>query len=276
MRCRWHTQRTAGRGGKRLTGFTLIELLVVVAIIAVLLAILLPSLQAARHQVKRAACLSNVQQVARAWRAYSDENLGFFPQDININYNYGGWAGTNGLPWPSQGDPPYRKPLNRYLGLDLISTQHHARVYRCPSDGGSEEARPTHYDYYGNSYLTNYMMIGQEQFRIDRKDPVRSVLYKVRAQIKGGVRMSRVTTNHAELLLVGDAGWVNSFDFLPNREPIEWHRERRTHNIGFLDGHAAFTKIRKGIHVDAPNYVVIPFRDLAGEAAACQVEAPGD
>ncbi len=55
-------------------GFTLIELLVVIAIIAILLAILMPTLHRAREQGKRAACLSNVKQLGVAWVLYADEN----------------------------------------------------------------------------------------------------------------------------------------------------------------------------------------------------------
>ncbi len=57
-------------------GFTLIELLVVIAIIAVLMAILMPALNRAREQGKRAACLSNVKQMGLAWVMYADDNDG--------------------------------------------------------------------------------------------------------------------------------------------------------------------------------------------------------
>ena len=53
-------------------GFTLIELLVVIAIIAVLMAILMPSLRAARELARGAVCLSNVKQLATAWTVYAD------------------------------------------------------------------------------------------------------------------------------------------------------------------------------------------------------------
>ncbi len=59
--------------GKR-SGFTLIELLVVIAIIAVLMAILMPSLNRAREQGKRSSCLSNLRQLTLAWIMYADEN----------------------------------------------------------------------------------------------------------------------------------------------------------------------------------------------------------
>ena len=55
-------------------GFTLIELLVVIAIIAILMAILMPSLNRAREQGKRAACLSNLKQLTLAWIAYAGDN----------------------------------------------------------------------------------------------------------------------------------------------------------------------------------------------------------
>jgi len=69
-------QRTCWIGGCVRRGFTLIELLVVIAIIAVLLAILIPSIRAAREHARRAYCLNNLKQLTMAWIAYADENGG--------------------------------------------------------------------------------------------------------------------------------------------------------------------------------------------------------
>lgn len=59
--------------------FTMIELLVVTAIIAILVAILLPALQNAKAQAKRAACMSNLHQIGVGALVYADENNGSFP-----------------------------------------------------------------------------------------------------------------------------------------------------------------------------------------------------
>jgi prepilin-type N-terminal cleavage/methylation domain-containing protein/prepilin-type processing-associated H-X9-DG protein len=67
--------RTCRRRG----GFTLIELLVVVAIIALLISILLPSLNAARKQAHATVCASNLASVGQAFHIYLNNNNAVFP-----------------------------------------------------------------------------------------------------------------------------------------------------------------------------------------------------
>jgi prepilin-type N-terminal cleavage/methylation domain-containing protein len=55
-------------------GFTLIELLIVIAIIALLMAIMIPALNKAKEHGKRAACLSNLRQITMAWIMYAQAN----------------------------------------------------------------------------------------------------------------------------------------------------------------------------------------------------------
>jgi len=59
-------------------GFTLVELLIVIGIIAVLIAILMPALSAAREHAKRVQCMSNLRQLTAAWLMYANENKGHF------------------------------------------------------------------------------------------------------------------------------------------------------------------------------------------------------
>lgn len=60
--------------------FTLVELLVVIAIIGILLALLLPAVQAARESARKTTCASNLRQVGLAMNQFCDTHRGAFPQ----------------------------------------------------------------------------------------------------------------------------------------------------------------------------------------------------
>ena len=66
--------RTTGR-----TGFTLVELLVVIAIIGILVALLLPAIQAAREAARRSQCLNNITQLTKGMLNYESTHKGFMP-----------------------------------------------------------------------------------------------------------------------------------------------------------------------------------------------------
>jgi len=86
--------------------FTLIELLVVIAIIAILAALLLPSLARAKAQSQGIGCMNNSKQLITAWHMYSDDNndvllFGYGSEASDEAYVWSGPAGDNG---PSGGD----------------------------------------------------------------------------------------------------------------------------------------------------------------------------
>ena len=70
---------------RRQIAFTLVELLVVVAIIALLISILLPSMRAARESGKQTYCLSNMRQVAMIVLEYAIENDDYLMREIGVH-----------------------------------------------------------------------------------------------------------------------------------------------------------------------------------------------
>lgn len=121
---------------RRNPGFTLVELLVVMAILAVLMALLLPAVQKVREAAHRSQCLNNAKQIGLALLQYHD-TAGHFPQGYCGYSPYGfpdddknqSWA-TLILPYIEQG-VPFSQGYSAYQTLKVKS-------YQCASDARVE------------------------------------------------------------------------------------------------------------------------------------------
>jgi len=88
----------------RARAFTLIELLVVIAIIALLMSILMPSLNLARKQARSAGCKMNLHNWGLIWNMYCDDNDGRFPVPTNLGWKRGTWVIALRNGWDTKSD----------------------------------------------------------------------------------------------------------------------------------------------------------------------------
>jgi prepilin-type N-terminal cleavage/methylation domain-containing protein/prepilin-type processing-associated H-X9-DG protein len=138
-------------------GFTLIELLVVVAIIALLISILLPSLSRARELAKRAVCASNLRGIGQGMHIYANDNREWFPthffnpgtytvgpparsevsyyEMLGIQYHLPTLADND----PDEHQDPQENHPSRSLFLLIVGGQQTAGQFVCPSGSDDED-----------------------------------------------------------------------------------------------------------------------------------------
>ena len=256
------TRQARGVRWPRRLGFTLIELMVVVSIIAVLMAVLLPSLGQAREQARKVVCLSNLHQLANAVEAYVQDYNAYPLFLLRGNGNQVGmcswaWGGktTSIDPWQSYSNGIFyfqakEKPLNRFLGAATFSEpepitddrdRSELKIFRCPSDNRSWQAlwhtaKLTHrpaYEDVGTSYQLNWHWFEQAT----------RASQSARKWIEFGQDLFTQRSMHGAsrfLLLMED-----SLDrgIASRIETLGLHRKWATHNVLMLDGHAQTLRV---------------------------------
>lgn len=132
--------------------FTLIELLVVVAMLGLLVALLLPALQAAREAGRRTACVSNLRQIGFALQMHHNAR-GTFPPGVSSNVEYPNtpwvtWC-TRLLPYLERNDlwessrQDYRRQADPFKPAPHPGLSLPVSVYGCPSDDRVRTAQTT-------------------------------------------------------------------------------------------------------------------------------------
>jgi len=219
---------SAYRGG---AGFTLMELLVVVAIIALLIGVLAPSLMGAKDQARAVLCLTNLRQMATAAETYAACQRGYYPvaywysADLTVSY---GWDFTRRM-----GTTPGGPAITVEPGLLWQNAGSEMRVHQCPSYQGPSNSLADPYT--GYNYNTSYIGHGQRESipapakTDDVKFPGRCALFGDGQYRDGANKFMRAPRSNP-----GDAQFSDTFRYAGT----QGYRHLGKTNVAFCDGHA--------------------------------------
>lgn len=233
------------RNTKIIKGFTLIELLVVIAIIALLLSILLPSLNMAKDIAKRIGCSANLRSLAMATIFYTDDNDGLVPSSTNTWVDNGltraGWVGqtsdTTSRTALDINEQVYGNGTDEFTGLhksQLWNYIENTGGWRCPTDPDKKQLR-------------SYCMAGQWWGR-HYVTATNSVWYDSGPEVYKKIVDIKVPAQR--FLFVDAIGYnMDAYFALWYSQPRWWNIPQYNHAggsvNGYADGHVDYYKLEK-------------------------------
>ncbi len=233
---------------RRLAGaFTLIELLVVIAIIALIAALLLPSLAKAKAQARQVNCLSNLKQLQLCWQLYADDYAGVLPPNDYIDNesptNNGYMVQTS---WCSGNARTDTNTAGIQIGL-LFPYNTQTGIYHCPADVSLvQDANGNLIQLYRNRSYNMSQSVNGLPFLIDPQSG-----YAVDTIQPCFAKFSQVTNPQPSRLFVfidENEATLQDTQFgypMPNYYAGYWwdmpsNRHNQGANLSFADGHAEY------------------------------------
>jgi prepilin-type N-terminal cleavage/methylation domain-containing protein len=220
-------------------GFTLIDMLMVIAIIGILAALLLPALSGGKTKGQRAACLSNLHQLALCAQMYSGDNLG----RLADNVPQGESASTNSWVLGDLKVPSESTNQAFIRSGEFFAYGDNPTIYRCPADMSQTAGVPRVRSYSMNSWIGSRLMEGQPYAQAENSPAAgyRTFITESEVAALGPHELWLMADEHERTI---DDGWflVTMDDSQPFAS-FPATRHQQGYALNFADGHAETYKL---------------------------------
>jgi prepilin-type N-terminal cleavage/methylation domain-containing protein len=223
--------------------FTIVELLVVIAVIAILAAILLPVLSAAKARAQRTVCLNNLRQIAAVVRMYADDSNDVAPRTP---------APTDSFTTIVEGLTAFKKLMDNSSNSNLFICPADIFYYDFETNAGGGYVSYVPQGFYEQS-ISGHSSYGFNSGRTD--------IFGTNALGIAGSKLSSIKEPVKTVLVAETSAYF----------PWSWHEPNRSFGpisndsknvVSFVDGHVNYIKIYSNIN--KPNWATMFYNPPAG------------